>query len=157
MLCDQRGHVAEKLTCMPGVARKLTRTADRTVMLLLSLSPADFVIVNRCTAKEEEKMLFSTSLTCSPVIIPRQSARGYPKKNVVYSLKKYRTRKQLFVEPVEQWCSIVEPVERRAMRSTLTQPTAFLTSLMSSRLSVRFTKRLGWNSVPSSPLSQSII
>jgi hypothetical protein len=62
VLCDQRGHVAEKLTCMPGVARKLTRTADRTVMLLLlSLSPADFgyggviysvVIVNRCTAKE---------------------------------------------------------------------------------------------------------
>lgn len=27
--------VVEKLTCMPGVGRKLTRTADRTVMLLL--------------------------------------------------------------------------------------------------------------------------
>ena len=38
--CDQRGRgMEEKLTCicMPGVARKLTRTADRTVMLFLSL------------------------------------------------------------------------------------------------------------------------
>jgi hypothetical protein len=79
--------VVEKLTCMPGVARKLTRTADRTVMLLLSLSPEDFGFgvsysdangplqsdesINQCTTKCIPFQAFQHLLTCSPEIVPR--------------------------------------------------------------------------------------
>jgi len=39
--CAIDEEVVERFTCMPGVGRKLTRTAERTVLLLLSLSPED--------------------------------------------------------------------------------------------------------------------